>query len=66
MSRMQSLAQVVMDRLSSSVRSRSEPETVCGPERPMTGFLATLSEAQKKQALAYRGPDSHGDMDLAN
>lgn len=38
-----------------------EPEPVYGGERPMTGFLATLTSEQREAALAYRGPDNHGD-----
>lgn len=29
-------------------------------ERPMTGFLATLTDEQRAAALAYRGPENHG------
>jgi hypothetical protein len=29
--------------------------------RPMRGFFAGLSAEQKKQALEYRGEESHGD-----
>lgn len=28
------------------------------PARPMTGFLATLTDEQKAEALTYRGPDT--------
>lgn len=38
-----------------------EPEPVYGHERPMTGFLATLTPEQREAALAYRGPDNHGE-----
>lgn len=38
--------------------ARSEP--VRSAARPMTGFLALLTEDQRKDALAYRGEDSHG------
>ena len=33
--------------------------------RPMTGFLATLTESQKEAALAYRGAENHGDLRFA-
>lgn len=29
-------------------------------ERPMTGFLATLTDEQRAAALAYRGPENLG------
>src|SRR5690606_26937422 len=29
--------------------------------RPMTGFIATLTDEQKAAALAYDGPENHGD-----
>lgn len=29
--------------------------------RPMTGFWAHLTPEQKAKALAYRGPENHGD-----
>lgn len=42
-----------------------EPEPfVCKP-RAMTGFLATLTDEQRKQALDYRGPETHGDKAFA-
>lgn len=36
---------------------RDFDEDDCNPPRPMTGFLATLTEEQKKAALAYRGDE---------
>lgn len=36
-----------------------------GTARPMTGFFAHLTPEQKKSALEYRGPDSHGDPAFA-
>lgn len=33
----------------------------CSPPRPMIGFLNTLSPAQQEAALAYDGPENHGD-----
>jgi hypothetical protein len=38
-----------------------EPEPLRPKPRAMTGFLATLTEAQKEAALAYQGPDTHGE-----
>lgn len=32
-------------------------------ERPMTGFLATLTDEQRAAALAYRGPENLGADD---
>jgi hypothetical protein len=37
------------------------PERVFGKQREMTGFLATLTDAQKERVLAYRGEDTVGD-----
>jgi hypothetical protein len=34
--------------------------------RPMTGFLATLSEAGRKAALEYDGPETHCDPSFMN
>lgn len=42
-----------------------EPESFCATPRPMTGFLATLSEDQKKLAREYRGDENHGDKAFA-
>lgn len=33
--------------------------------RPMTGFLATMTDDQKKQALDYCGDDTDGDKTFA-
>lgn len=41
-------------------------EQELGEPRPMTGFFGTLSNEQKAAALAYRGPESHGDPAFAN
>lgn len=36
-----------------------------GPQLPrVRGFFASLSEGQKYAALAYRGPENHGDPDF--
>lgn len=43
-------------------QSVSAPEPVRPQPRPMTGFLATLTPEQREAALAYRGPDGHGDL----
>lgn len=32
--------------------------------RPMVGFLAGLTPEQRDQALAYRGPENHGNPDF--
>lgn len=40
-----------------------EPEAINGKPRPMTGFFAGLTADQQKEALAYRGEDSHGESD---
>ena len=42
----------------------AEPEPVFGQGRPMTGFFATLSAAQKARALAYRGDENHGESEF--
>lgn len=34
-------------------------------QKPMTGFMATLTPEQKEAALAYRGDDTHGDPEFA-
>lgn len=41
------------------------PERVYGKPRPMTGFLATLTDEQKKRALEYTGPENIGDKEFA-
>lgn len=41
-----------------------EPEPVNAHSRPMVGFFAGLTDEQKRDALAYRGPENHGDADL--
>ncbi len=41
-----------------------EPEPVNAKARPMTGFFAGLTAEQKKQALAYRGDENHGDRNF--
>jgi hypothetical protein len=38
-----------------------EPEPLNAKARPMSGFFAGLSAEQKKEALEYRGEESHGD-----
>jgi len=43
-------------------RLLSEPEPAFAPKpRPMTGLFDTLTPEQQKAALAYRGPENHGD-----
>lgn len=51
-------------RVFATAKAVSAPERVYGESRPMTGFLATLTDEQRKRALAYRGDDSHGDPKL--
>jgi hypothetical protein len=41
-----------------------EPERLRPAGRPMTGFMATLTPAQRQAALAYRGSDHLGDPAL--
>jgi hypothetical protein len=41
------------------------PERVYGKPRVMTGFLATLTDEQKKRVLAYKGPENVGDKEFA-
>lgn len=38
-----------------------EPEAVNAQARPMTGLFASLTAEQKKQALEYRGEETHGE-----
>jgi hypothetical protein len=40
------------------------PEPVYAP-RPMKGFFAGLTADQKREALAYRGEEDHGDAKFA-
>jgi hypothetical protein len=40
----------IRDAIAAAIRSR-----------PMTGFFASLTDEQKKAALAYDGPETHGD-----
>lgn len=42
-----------------------EPDPVNATARPMTGFFASLTAEQKKQALGYRGEEKHGDSAFA-
>ena len=46
-------------RLSS--RPPAEPEAVAAVPRPATSFFAGLTAEQKARALAYDGPEDHGD-----
>lgn len=45
-------------------KSLPEPEPVNAKARPMTGFFATLTPEQKKQALSYRGDEAHGEREF--
>lgn len=40
-------------------------DAIRAQQRPMTGFLATLSYDQRRAALAYQGEESHGDAEFA-
>lgn len=42
-----------------------EPEPFCAKPRAMTGFLATLTDEQKKLARNYSGDERHGDETFA-
>jgi hypothetical protein len=63
---MSALAQKVWDFL----RGRSQdkplaaPEPAFGAPRPMTGFFSSLTLAQQERALAYRGPENHGESEF--
>ena len=59
------LARRFFNRVSSSPKRPSEPELLCGKPRPMTGFFASLTEDQKKRALAYRGEENHGGSEFS-
>ena len=43
--------------------SLPEPEPINHRPRPAVGFFAGLSADQKAKALAYKGPEDHGDRD---
>ena len=43
-----------------------EPEPLRPQSRAMTGFLATLTDAQREEALAYCGDDHHGNPAAAH
>jgi hypothetical protein len=55
------LAKRLWDRVSPHHKQPPEPELLCGKPRPMTSFFASLTDEQKKRALAYRGAENHGD-----
>lgn len=60
---MQALVQELSSRFQRVVlRSKPlpAPEPIRPAPKPMTGFLATLSDEQRKQALEYCGADHHG------
>lgn len=46
-------------------RKLPEPEPFLANPRPMTGFLATMTDDQKKAAREYRGEEKHGDSAFA-
>jgi hypothetical protein len=39
---------------------RAERDNVDPPTREMRGFFDSLTPDQQRQALAYRGPETHG------
>lgn len=39
----------------------AEPEPVYGRPRPVVGLFAQMTPEEQKAALAYRGPEYHGD-----
>lgn len=39
----------------------AEPEPINAVPRPLVGLFAQLTSEQKKAALAYRGPEAHGE-----
>lgn len=61
MERMKAAWRGLFSSVTLQAKSLAEPEPAFGKERPMTGFFAGLSAEQKKKALAYKGPESHGD-----
>lgn len=44
--------------------ARPDPEPRDGGSRPMTGFLATLTDEQRQRALAYDGEENFGAAHL--
>jgi hypothetical protein len=51
----------LFSRVVLSEKPLPDPEPVNAVPRPMTGFFAGLTAEQKEAALAYRGPEDHGD-----
>lgn len=51
----------MLERARQKVASRQAAAADVVDVRHMTGFVATLSEDQKAAALAYDGPDTHGE-----
>jgi hypothetical protein len=41
-----------------------EPEPMNARPRPLTGFFASLTAEQQKAAMAYDGPEGHGEDEL--
>lgn len=58
------LAHDLMSRVRFLEKPLPDPEPVTDSARPVVGFFAGLSASQKAKALAYRGPESHGDPEL--
>lgn len=61
MNSLQNMAHGLMKRVGFLDKTMTEPEILHGTERPMTGFIATLTPEQKERAFGYRGPENHGD-----
>lgn len=55
------LPQVAKDELATMMRNFADQLSPVEP-REMTGFLATLTPEQRAKALAYRGPENHGEV----
>ena len=53
-----------IDRVTREMHRKAR-ELLRGRPRKMTGFWATLSDEQKATALAYEGPETHGDPEFA-
>jgi hypothetical protein len=50
-------------RVPRSPDATHDPEPLYATARPMTGFFSGLSPDQKATALAYRGPENHGQAE---
>jgi hypothetical protein len=50
----------LLKRITLQPKQPAAPEPLRPQGRPMTGFMATLSAEQRKAAMEYCGPDTHG------